>query len=412
MAWHRRSRSVVGGTVVALVVGSGLATAPMGAVAAPAVPDGRAVAASSSSPDGSLDRSFAGVGYRVLPPTPGVSDGTGHAVLLTDTGRLRTLVKQAVAEDTMVLRARGWTIDGWVDRAFYRGGTKTSHTFTSTDLINTGATGQGSISVATTGWESLAITAERFGSDGRTVARTVIPKPLDGEDGGEYYTLDSTGLLPTGEMVVVRFPSTFGSTLEFYDADFRKVRSTHVTHWVTGFPVAGPHLWATGYGFATRMSLAGAVDPGWGGDGVIDGVARFAGHASGAGYGVAGQGALSVRRLVASGEVDVAFGKAGNVGVGGSGPLLAGRTTSLKAMRATAKGLLLSLQLRTTGSDEPWRYRLIRIGLDGQLDPSFGSGGIVRSTGPITAITHDAKGRIYTLSTSSTGDVTLARRTG
>jgi hypothetical protein len=389
----------------------GIATLPVAATLQASATE-TAIDAAAVSPSGSLDRTFAGVGYRVIPPVSGDDDRVGQSLLITDTGRLRTMVKQSVAEDTQVLRTRGWTIDGWVDRAFYRGGTKTSHTFTSTDLINTGSTGQGSISVATTGWESLAITAERFGSDGRTVARTVIPKPRDGEDGGEYYTKDSTGLLPTGEMVVVRFPSTFGSTLEFYDADFRKVRSTHVTHWVTGFPVAGPHLWATGYGFATRMSMVGVVDPGWGGDGVIDGVARFAGHASGAGYGVAGKGALSVRRFTATGEADVAFGKAGSVGVGGSGSILTGRTVSLKAMRATAKGLLLSLQFRMAGSDEPWRYRLVRIGLDGALDPTFGSGGLVTSSGPITAITHDAKGRIYTLNTSPTGDVTLARRMG
>ena len=53
-----------------------------------------------------------------------------------------------------------------------------------------------------------------------------------------------------------------------------------------------------------------------------------------------------------------------------------------------------------------------RLTQAGALDHGFGNQGIIESSTPITALTHDTQGRLLTLNRTDAGSTTLARRNG
>jgi hypothetical protein len=327
-----------------------------------------------------------------------------------------------------------------VDRTFYSGQARRLGDADSVEgnVNRVTASPGGTISYAVWGTTDNAA-IHRLGSDGRqqiaTTLESAIGRELDGANGGSSsWSFTDTGGIALCSTDYLSRSMTFSSTdPRLRPRDERTfpdqgrcgaVAQRGAWIWWVTLLDAGvvPKL------TIMRTTIGLAADASWGTNGTtefapetvdVKGVAQAWGSTDGSltmllstatGYALA--------RRLPDGSPDLRYGPDGVRPLGRTSVVLQGRDIALSnvassACSASAKGMVCAVLVRAAGSKEPWRPRLIRLqASNGRLDPTFGSGGVVTLSSPITALTHDPSGRILTLNESSSGTVTLARRNG
>jgi uncharacterized delta-60 repeat protein len=158
---------------------------------------------------------------------------------------------------------------------------------------------------------------------------------------------------------------------------------------------AGPVAWgmisnsiATGYDVASvRYDASGAPDPTWGeGGGLVLNDPRETSSAMMIALGgdvVVGGEAFDARRVLASGLVDGAFGVAGEL-------YLPDCRLDQGLELPDGNLLFAGTTLVTVGEEEVGALRLVRTDANGQLDATFGDGGIIDVVSPIETVSFGA----------------------
>lgn len=158
---------------------------------------------------------------------------------------------------------------------------------------------------------------------------------------------------------------------------------------------AGPVAWgmisnsiATGFDVASvRYDASGVPDPLWGeGGGLVLNDPREASTAMMIEVGgdvIVGGEAFYARRVLASGLVDGAFGASGEL-------YLPDCRLDQGLELPDGKLLFAGTTLVTVGEDEVGALRLVRTDADGQLDATFGEGGMIDVVSPVEALSFGA----------------------
>lgn len=418
---HRRAPRSAVGMAAALAVVGGLV-----AVTSPAQASEPVTPTATTAQAGYLDRTFAGgAGYRTIPKPINAKGGAwGVDLAVSPGGLIRTLSRHDIVTpgasgyDRALLRS--WTSTGWIDRTFWSGQAKNMGVFDSESGIG-GLTPTANESVSLTQGSALSpIIGSRINRDGRVG----VSKDLGSND-TEYqgdFAFKPDGSLISCSSSNSGMPPT---ALGFRNASLSLTgRTTLDSLACSELALSGSHLWEVDADSTkiARTSLTGVLDTRWGGDGYItSNVSGWymdgQGMSDGSLY-VKGEKKLGtnrqrgVARFTPSGDPDPAFGRAGFASIGGNGTILRGRTADVYAWSVGPKGPVLAVAVSDPGVKNSTRYRLIRLTKAGKLDATFGSGGIIQTTTPTTALAHDAQGRILTVNSSATGAVTLARRSG
>jgi hypothetical protein len=413
----RVTRSTAG-TVSALALVGGLV-----AVISPAQASEPVTTTSTTAQAGYLDRTFAGgAGYRTIPkPQDAQGRAWGVDLAVSPSGLIRTLSRHdirtpgASGSDRAVLRS--WTSNGWIDRAFAAGKPTNLGVFNGEGGI--GFAGPPSQAVTTIeGFAGAPIILKRYGQDGHRLVRKTIGQN-DFSNSFDYV------ILANGTSVTCDAWSDMGSpaVLVFRTAaDKVLAKRTLPGSFDCNLSAAGSSVWHWDRDLKviTRIGIDATLDTRWGGDGSVQTNVvlwrGFQAQPDGSLYAwgkkkIGASWVQGVARFTPSGAPDLAFGTAGFASIGGAGTILSGRTVNADTWSIGPRGMVLSLDVQATRTGAH-RYRLIRLTKAGKLDATFGSGGIIQTTTPTTALAHDSRGRILTLNSSATGTVTLARRGG
>lgn len=431
-------RTVAAALGFALLVGPLVATQALAAAPAPA----------AASKAGYLDPSFmGGKGYRVL-PTPGwVTQDLGSrwaaeplALALGPGNGTRTVVGYAEAACSSGYSAvvRGWSANGWLDHSFYSGQARCFEVRSGRTLRSIIVRSDSSIRAAFALRGASGPPRHEFrdyAEDGRLSAVT----PYNATDPQE------TNYPPTGDPMALRrdgaarqcepgpknaelnTTSTLarwaasGSRLASVDLDLLNCREYAVDRHDTVF-VAG--------GFAdedsttitvARLSSDGALDATFGVGGYAEVElpvgslspprifrAAIAPDSVGGVYVAVTLGGVAIAHLDDKGAIDSSFGTRV---LGPAGSALTDGQLDLVAMVADTKGPIVSLvgdaSFSDVSSPSP-PYRLVRLrAVDGALDPSWGSGGVVTTSDPTVKMVLDGAGDLVAL---NGGDSQWSRR--
>jgi hypothetical protein len=309
-------------------------------------------------------------------------------------------------------------LTSWIDKAFAAGKPTNLGVFNGEGGI--GFAGQLSQSVTTIeGFAGAPIILKRYGPDGRRVTQKTI-------GANDYSNSFGYVTLANGTSVTCDAWNDMGSpaVLVFRTAaDKVLAKRTLPGAYDSNLSAAGSFVrhWDRDLKGITRMSVDGKLDTRWGGAGTVaTDVALwrgFQGMPDGSVYAwgkkkVGTTWRQGVARFTPSGAPDPTFGQAGFATIGGRASILEGRNVDVDVWSVGSKGPVLSLLVSDPGVKNSTRYRLIRLNKAGKLDATFGSGGVIQTATPISALAHDAQGRILTLNSSAPGTVTLARRRG
>lgn len=170
-----------------------------------------------------------------------------------------------------------------------------------------------------------------------------------------------------------------------------------------------------GDGELVRLGVDGSPDAGFGSGGAAPtqigsttyGVAALARQTDGKLLATgAGDGGVSVLRFTAAGQLDPTFGDGGRTVV----PLGGGSSGAGRAIAVQPDGRIVVGAMAPSGSP-PGGFDLIRLLPSGQLDPDFGSGGVVfdSDAGVVGAVAVQPDGRIVLSGTDANQSIELRR---